>query len=283
MSGLGILLVKDIWNAYGETLLDLIKDAMRNNDFDLVRGIQSFDVSVWTGLHGVEEIISTLLALTIYMMGGMKKEAEELRRKLRENEDHYKKLGTYDALKKRLERLEGRWIYLPTLKASCRGLKNLLRQLIILRDMGFIEIEGTDFEHANIRLSPLWDRVIEEIANRGYETHVFGSAIGRMIALGIEGKGFRQLKPIFMALNTAEKNNNEISMDELRKKYQLANLPYRHLAGMIKRDNKKHADIRLFAYYNDKRAVFMPHAIRAYVMWRERANMRVREWRIPRA
>jgi len=37
-AGAGILLVKDIWNAYGETLLDLIKDAMRNNDFDLVLG-----------------------------------------------------------------------------------------------------------------------------------------------------------------------------------------------------------------------------------------------------
>lgn len=273
-------MVRDIWDAYGETLLELIKDAMRNNDFDLIRGIQSFDVSVWTGLQGVENIISTLLSLTVDMSVNARREAAELRRRLRENEERYRILGTYDAIMRRIERLEGRWIYMPILRASCRGLKNLLRNLIILRDHEFIEIDGEDFETANVRLSPsLWSRIIEEVSSRGYETHVFGSAIGKMIALGIEGRGFRQLKPIFLALQAAEQNNGEVSTEELRRKYQVVNLPYRHLANMIKRDNKKHADIRLLAYYDDRRAVFMPHTIRAYREWRTRALSIIREWR----
>ena len=93
-----------------------------------------------------------------------------------------------------------------------------------------------------------------------------------MLALGVGERGIRFIKPIIIALNRAESNDNEISLEEFLNIYLDMGLPYYYFPISIRTDEKKSEIIRLIGYKNNEKVIFNTHSVRALQVWRTAAQ-----------
>ena len=180
-----------MYNAHVKTICDVIYEAMQDGDYEILRGLQSFDLSPWIGLRGVQAIIAVIVDLSI-ASNPFKYGLEE------RNGERDKELGIYDHIKKRFDiEKEGKITYLR-LRHALGSLSKKRWRLLKLAEIGLIEIEppGGITDESIISLTKLWNPFIEMIIKDEIEIKVFVSSLGKMIALGIEEKGIRFLKPI---------------------------------------------------------------------------------------
>lgn len=262
----------DIRDGLIETILSIITEAMDREDFDLLRGIQAFDVSVWAGTQGMENILSVIFEFSMKI----RKEAQKLRERLTNDEEHYRRLGAYDAMMKRLQKLEMGEIALWRIRQACMGLRNVTEQIRALNNDGLVELRGTNIDNATVSLTPRWDGIIDNLSTKGIESEIFISALGKMIAIGIHKKGIGSLIPHLLCMIRAQETDGEISYLELEQRYAQEGFKYYQMAAIFKRDNKKDESIRLIGFHNEDRVQYTEHAMRAHRLWLERA----REWLI---
>ena len=262
-----------MFKAYVKTICHVIYEAMQDENYDILRGLQSFDLSPWIGLRGVQAIISVIVDLAIasnpFKYGFKERYGEE-----------DKELGIYDRIKERFDlEKEGKITYL-TLRHALGGISKKRWRLMKLAELGLIKIEpsGVITDESIIYLTKLWNPFIEMIIKDEIEIKVFVGSLGKMIALGIEEKGIRFLKPIIRGLNRASENEHfEIPFEDFFELYIESGLAYYYLPLFIKSDETKRDDIKLIAYYDKEKIAFNRHSIRAMERWRDAARIYLRE------
>ncbi len=257
-----------MFNGYMATVCDVIYNAMNDGDYDILRGIQSFDLSPWMGLRGIEVILTVIVDLSIA--------SNPFRFDLDyETEQQYNEFGIYDRIRKRFELEKEGKISFGTLKFALGDLNNKKEKLEKLAEKGFIKIEPTGEIFANdckISLTKIWDEFIQEIISNEVRLKFFVSSLGKMIALGIGERGIRFIKPIIIALNRAQSNSNEISLQDFFDIYVEAGFPYYYFPISIRTDEKKHESIRLIDFKNREKILFKKHSINALQIWRTAAS-----------
>ncbi len=260
--------MEDMFIAHEKTICDVICEAMRSEDFEILRGIQSFDLSPWMGLRGVEVIVTVLVDLTIAsnpFRFNLDSKAEEI----------YNKFGIYDIIRKKFElETEGKIPY-SILRYLLGDLKKKQQKLSKLASFGLVNIEPADQpigDNSLISLTEIWEPLLEMIINDELELKLFISSLGKMLAIGVGEKGIRFIKPIIIAINRAESNENEISLEEFLNIYLDMGLPYYYFPISIRTDEKKSKIIRLIAYKNNEKVIFNIHSVRALQIWRTAAQ-----------
>jgi len=267
--------MEDMFKAYEKTVCNVICEAMENQNYEILRGIQSFDLSPWMGLRGVEVIITVIVDLTIAsnpFRFNLDSDAEQT----------YNELGIYDKIKERIDlEREGRIPY-GVLRYILGELKSKRNKLESLTENGLLNIEPSGkilSDNCLISLTEIWNPLLQRIINGELEPRVFISSLGKMIALGVGEKGIRFIKPIIVALNRAENNDAEILLEDFLNIYLDMGLPYYYFPISIRTDEKKSEAIRLIAYKNNEKIIFNRHSIRALQEWRRAARNYVVETR----
>ena len=129
--------MEDMFSAHEKTICDVICDAMRSGDFEILRGIQSFDLSPWMGLRGVEIIVTVLVDLTIASNPFRFYPKSEV-------EETYNELGIYDIIRKKFAlESEGKFPY-SILRYLLGDLKKKRQKLSKLASFGLVRIEPVD-------------------------------------------------------------------------------------------------------------------------------------------
>ena len=270
------MVVEDIFYYQQEAMLDLILDALQKKDFELLRGIQTLDSAIeWTGVQGIEAIMSTLIVESMHVA----EEAKEIRSKLVVDADHYMDLDLYEVIQRRAQRFEERWIPLRRVARACKGLTRAIEAIQTLGSLGLIEwvqFDPKDGESVHIRLSPMWGGIIEGMERDGVSTDVFGSPMGKMLSIAITKKGFSSLIPLIASYNKAEQKEGEITHEDLLECYGMTHLPQRHMALLLERDAKKVDAIKAYVFNNGRRLIANPAGLRMNKDWRNLANSRYR-------
>jgi len=263
--------MEDIWTYHPYALGELILDALEKRDFEFLRGIQCFsEATRWTGLEGMVSIINALFEKSVEM----KREAEDLRDRLTKDEAHYMYLGTYDSMKKRLERLEKMQIPFVEIKSICRDLspRKFLENIEMLEYFGFVETNKSGgWEGSLIWLPPrYWDGIIDDAINRGSEDSIYSAALGTMIAHASRRKTIKTIKPIVNALN--ESNDGEITESEVKEKYIEQQLGVRKWFNFKRRDSQKNDQIKAIVYDDGRKIIFSREMVLANKRWLTRTN-----------
>ncbi len=242
---------------------ELIYDGFIDGDNRLLRGVQTFDLSTYSHLEGIESIISVMFALTI----DARIEAKDLERLLTNDKEYYEETGTYEKMIERLNKKKNGEIQFFLIKNACSGLKNVIKNLFLLQEEGYIEIIGDEIENAKLKLSTIWDDYLDYVIKQGFESEVYGSSISRMIASALLKKGFRLIHPITKALLKSEKNSGEMNPSDFQKLFEDDDLEYRHFTNVIERDQKKPKDIKLIHHKSDSKIIFNKASLYAAKKW----------------
>jgi len=260
--------MEDMFSAHEKTICDVICDAMRSGDLEILRGIQSFDLSPWMGLRGVEIMVTVLVDLTI-ASNPFRFYPESIA------EETYNELGIYDIIRERFDlESEGKIPY-SILRYLLGDLTDKRQKLSILASFGLVSIEPADQpieDRSLISLTDIWDPLLEMIINDELELRIFISSLGKMLALGVGERGIRFIKPIILAINRAESNENEISLEDFLNIYLENGFPYYYFPISIRTDEKKSESIRLIGYKNNEKVIFNTHSVRALQVWRTAAQ-----------
>lgn len=268
--------IEDIFYYYQEDMLDFIIDALRGKNFEVLRGIQTLDSAIeWPGVQGVEAIMSILIVESMRVA----EEAKEIRAKLAADADRYKDLNLYDVMQKRAERFEERWVPLRRVAAACKGLRRAIEAIQTLSSYGLIEwvqLDHSNAETVHIRLSSMWNGIIEGMERDGVSTDVFGSPMGKMLSIAMTKKGFSSLIPLLAAYNKAQKQGGEITTEDLEECYGRIHRPRRHMMLLLGRDAKKVGAIKAFPFNDGRRLIVNRAALRMNENWRNRAIRRYR-------
>lgn len=260
--------MEDIFSAHEKTICEVICNAMRSGDFEILRGIQSFDLSPWMGLRGVEVIVTVLVDLTI-ASNPFRFYPES------EAEETYNELGIYDIIREKFDLESKGKISYSILRYLLGDLKKRRQKLSKLASFGLVSIEPADQpirDNSLISLTDIWDPLLETIINDELELRIFISSLGKMLALGIGERGIRFIKPIIIAINRAETNENEITLEDFLDIYLENGFPYYYFAISIRTDEKKSEMIRLIGYKNNEKVIFNAHSVRALQLWRTAAR-----------
>ncbi len=258
--------MEDIWTYHPDALGELILNALERRDFGLLRGLQCFsEATRWTVTEGMESIINTLFEKSIEM----KREAEDLRSRLTADEAHYMYIGTYEKMKRRLERLEKMQIPFIEVKSVCRGLspRQFLEHIEMLEESGFIETNRSGGWERSLVWLPrrYWDGIIDDAISRGSEDSIYGSALGTMIAHASRGKTVRTLKPIVNVLNKSK--DGETTENEATEEYIKQQLGVRKWYNFKKRDSMKNEQIKAIVYADGRKIIFSREMVLANRQW----------------
>ena len=237
-----------------EALGPVIRQALEVNDVELLRGLEAFDVTLWTHVHGAESIISVLVGKTLERLNPSSKDFDRVEKII---------INPYELR---------------------RALRGLSRTRITSFVAGLIEFglvnENYDPETGKFlgySLSPIWNATIYDMRERGKEVYVFASAIGRLLGLSLLGQGVSSFRPVMVALSHAEKNDGKVSVDEMRRIYvgsEGGRLAERKFYELTRRDSKKDPEIRLIASNDGETIIFNPPVLRVHRLLNEMALRR---------
>jgi len=212
--------------------------ALKDNDQELLRGLQAFEITIWTKPRGCESLLSTLIG----------KVSEVL-----------------DFQNPQLDRASKIGIRMSNLVKACGDLGLFQDFMQHLLDHGFVTIErdtavGEDY----VRLSPIWDPVVEDIRRNGREGYTFGSSVGKLLGLGFLEEGLATFRPLLQMASKAVRKNGELSMDEARSAWLDAGGQERKFYEFLKRDSAKAEEIRMLAFNDASKIIISRQVLRAY-------------------
>lgn len=239
----------------GET----IRDAIRENDILLLRGIQAMESTIWNKVRASESIVSTIIANS----------ADELD-SANPNKDRASKIRTH---------IMNEW------RKKWRGVsaENIIDTLVELERLDLLDIftrkyinrhGGEETVIAEVSLKPIWDDVIEEIVTAGGDRYIFASSIGKLIGLSIAGKvpdrrgrrswGVASWRPVAVATRSADPDGR-ISKKELGEIFVKATHEgKRKFYEMRERDKAKAEEIRFIVNDDGGYVTINRNAILAY-------------------
>ena len=230
--------MRDFISFMVEALPYAIRRALEENDQELLRGLQAFEITIWTKVRGCESFLVTLIGKVFERLDF---ENPQL--------DTASKIG----------------IRMNILVNACGDLGLFQKFTIHLLEHGFIEIRndpstGNDY----VLLTPIWNPTLEDMKRTGREVYTFSSSIGKLLGMGFLKQGLASFRPLLLMTVRAIDNGGEISMDEARRAYLDAGGQERKFYEFLRRDNRKAEEIRLVALNDGKRIMISRHVLRAY-------------------
>lgn len=266
----------DIWTYHPHALAELIYDGLERDDYSLLRGIQCFSAATeWAPLQGMESLVNSLFEKSLRM--GI--EANEYRARLQKDGARYRKLGVYDAMDRRVQRLEAMHVPYVELQQLCYDLNRnrFLKNLEYLEKRKFVNTDFSgDWNSATVWLpKDLWGDALQNAVVQTSEQNVYSSALGTLIAYSAQNKTIRPLKAVVVALNRYP--DGMMTTDNLKQAYIEQRLNQRKLINFKKRDSKKDESIRAI-YHDDGRTLqFSREMVRANDLWMTRAEILLRQ------
>lgn len=266
----------DEWDFCPEALAGLLLEALESNDFEFLRGIQCFsEATVWTHLQGMESIVNALFDKS----EEIKRQAENLRAKLKAEENKYRSLGTYKSTERRIQQLEAMHIPFAEIKSLCSDISpgKFLENIGFLEQKGFIATNRRgSWETATMWLPRIyWDGLVEGAVQRGGEKDIYSSALGKMIAFSTLGGTIRTLKVVMSALDWT--TNGEVPSGAFAQMYSDSGLGQRKMINFKKRDSKKEKSIRAIESDDGRLLRFNIEIVRTNKRWLQRARELVRQ------
>lgn len=276
----------DIWDGMKDTMLVMIKDSLQNGETETILGLQTLESAVdWIGIVGFESIINVIFDESI----NAPHEAKKIRELIATDGERLFMLGTIDAEKEKAELLEKGYIPIGRIEDKCDGLKNnipRIEHLIAEGILGKYSTEG-DGEIVTHLLLPkeTWGRTIEKIVREGKETQVFGSAIGKILAIAMDiedprfqHRGFNSLKPLMLAYWKANQKTGEITIEDFT--YHCCSAvsrPGRFFSNMQERMKTKADEIQAIKFRDDGNLLMNKNGMLALNKWRKLALNRLAE------
>jgi hypothetical protein len=256
-------------------LADVVYDALNSADDELIRGLQSFSVSLWSWTIAGAAIMSYVVRRTVEE----RKKKIERRREVEEKNiqlDPEERIRLYD------DRI---WISFQELRHSHKNIntvKVIIKGLEV-RPSPFIEVSDENppgYEHdprgVFVSLTPVWNLMLERLERNEKETNIFSESIGKLLTLSILRDmkyaccGVRSYKPIALLASKVPDDKTEITMDEIHEIYDGIKLPRGTFYQMMSYDGQKDPGIRLIKANTGKGILLTRHAIRAYSLIRQR-------------
>ena len=252
---LGTEIYIDEIRVLGET----IRDAIRDHDTVILRGIQAMESTIWNKVRASESIVSTIIANSMDMLDLSNPE-----------KDKASKIKTH---------IMSEWM------AKWRGVsaENIVETLGELERLELIDSYTKEYinRYGNaetvineVSLRPVWDDIIEEIIREEGDSYIFASSIGKLIGLSIAGNrpdsrgrrawGVASWRPVSYAVRSAGPDG-KISKEEFKEIFiKTAHQGERKFYEMRERDKAKAREIR-FIVSDDGAYVYINRdAILAY-------------------
>lgn len=264
-------MVLDYMDAMKDTMLDDIRNVLKNAQTENIIGLQTLEASIdWTGIQGYESIINVLFTESV----NAPQEAKKIRERIATEPDLYMS-GTLDALKEQAEEMEKGLIPVGRVENMCEGIRNYIYKIKRLVEEGFVVEYPDEGIVTHVYLpQDLWGNYIAKIVREGKETQVFGSAIGKVIAIAMHDKkyGFNSLKPILLAYMKCDKKTGELSSEVfLQQCCSAISKPGRFYANLKERMETKTDEIKAIKYWADGRIIMNANGITAVRQWQKLA------------
>ena len=215
-----------------------IHRALENNDQELLRGLQAFEVTIWTRVRACESFLATLIG----------KVFEQL-----------------DLQNPKLDAASKIGIRMNILVKACGDLGLFQAFTEHLLDHDFIAItKDENTRNDYVVLTPIWNPILVDMKRTGREVYTFSSSIGKLLGLGFLKQGLASFRPLLLMAKKAIDAGGELTMTEARHAWLDAGGQERKFYEFLRRDNRKAEEIRMVALNDGKRIIISRHVLRAY-------------------
>jgi len=246
----------DIFRKQLEIIDSEIYNALKKDDIERLKGIQSLASSLWTWTHGGTALLSFIIRGTVEK----RKEKEEI-------------IFSLDEINKIMKRMS-------TTKELLFG----------FADSGYIKIidknpEGYEGypKEVWVSLTPIWDNMLRRLYKNKKEKEVFTHNIGSLLTLSIlskqEGRpcGLRLWKALASMCDEADNNNREVSLDTCKVIFSKEGRTGAKYYQLLAFDNQRVKDIRFIEKNDGEKITITENALNAYRIIRQRADGLVRK------
>lgn len=236
-----------------------IYDALKKDDIQRLKGIQSFASSLWNWTNVGVVILSYLMRRTIEK----RKEKAKEEFSLAEIIDMTKNLNTTEFFLEGFEKSG----YIKMVDNNPKGYKG--------------EKDGI-----KISLTPIWKTSLRRLESKGKETEVFSQSIGALLSLSVLAK--QEGKPCGVRLFTAFSNmcdlagnnmndKNKVSLDDCKALFAKEGRTIGRFYQALSEDNQKVDALRFISKNDGKNIVVSTNAINFHRRISKRANDRIME------
>lgn len=252
---LGTEIYIDEIRVLGET----IRDAIRENDVIVLRGIQAMESTIWNKVRASESIVSTII-----LNGVDNLDFDD------SSKDKASKIRTYIM---REWRNKWRGVSTQNIIDTLAELERLsLIDIFTRTDINYYGIEKTVIEE--VSLKPIWDDVIEGMITEGGDRSIFASSIGKLLGLSIAGNredamgrrcwGVSSWRPVAVATRRAAPDGR-LSKKEFEEIFiKTTSQGKRKFYEMRERDRAKAEEIRFITNDDGEYVIINRNAILAY-------------------
>jgi hypothetical protein len=269
---------KEDWK---NALCNVLKAFMETGDASGVTGLLSLAVCHrGTRTHAYEAAIS---ALVRQILEG-REEAKQIKQELIDEELDLKAEGVYESRKKSAELLERGLVPIVRLEYEVVGYKSKAWEIYrALKNAGFLIVEehkigksGRDV--AFVGLNANWNRLIEDIKDRGMSKSMWASSAGIVLCMAVTGRGISTVRPMFIGCLAADKKGGQISYRDLFLNCYAGG----HYQGkkaldiILERQREKVDALKIWPSDDGKRLIVNPNTVYAVKAWRTETN---RLWR----
>jgi hypothetical protein len=231
-----------------------------------------------TATHAYECAIA---ALVRQILEGLA-EAEEIKRRLVEDELKLKAEGVYEAQKKIAELLSRGMVPLIRLRYEVTGYRRQAREIYTaLRDAGFLVIEEHQIGRRKsewVGLNANWNGLIGDIKQSGTSKSMWASSAGVMLCMAVTGRGITTVQPMYVGILAADRKGGEIEYRELFD-IAYANIPQgkKALDIILERQREKAEPLKIWPSDDGKRLIVNPNVVYAVKAWRKETNRLARQ------
>lgn len=244
-------------------ILPLFKWALENPDKDgdnVLRAIQACESTVWMKLRPGESLISCIINTVLDKM-----DLDDPEKQFAHNID----IDVEEELKP--------WTKGLSIELREKMTKDLLDFGLIRTYLPIKEGEIVGKHVTKLRLTPLWDRLLRSMKERGLAHSVYTESLGKMLACASIEQGVQAIIPIVRIINVAKSNNGKIKNDDMLDICMAYGRQYRMYTDMIAHDSNKPEEIRLFIHHGKRDRTINPIVFRMMELWIELARELWRE------
>jgi hypothetical protein len=246
----------DVKPSWRDSLGDVIKDMLRNRDWDRIRGGQALALTDHPRLGFYR---STINALTEALVDG-RVAAPDLITNLRNALP-----ATREWLQRNLERRMRGEITILELRREMGHMADWDRKLHALVDKEYLRVSNSN---DSVFLNPdLFDGIARDIISSGTPTRVWSDAIGVLAGIDCEEWGFRRIYPFALNMvGVAARSGGRCLKSDMLRDFSIAGLDEHDLDNVIGLVEKMEPAIKLFTREGEE-YVYLHDAMRFAERW----------------
>jgi hypothetical protein len=265
---------KDFWGDNISAIPEIVYDSLKNNDVDILRGLQGFGISLWSWTIAGCEVLSFLIRRTVEEKVKRKEERKKWEKEL------------YPIEKEKREELYSNKVGI-SFNEFQHATKNIHTATLFikgLQEMGFAEVvdknpEGyeNDPRGVFVLLTPVWDKTLETLETDKKEAVIFSESIGKLLTFGVLKEmeylciGLASYKPLARLVSQVKDDDTPISREVVEKIYEECGQPKGKFYQMLAYDAQRDPSIRFIKKDTGKESYLNYNVIRAYALIHQRA------------